>query len=89
MRSEINRRHRRFKAGTEADVAIDFTPHVAGGSFRFMLTVTSIDGRTVLYRDQNGLVAYVTPALGSSGVADMQATISLDGDLLNDYPELS
>jgi lipopolysaccharide transport system ATP-binding protein len=89
MRSEINRRHRKLKAGTESDVDIDFTPHVAGGTFRFILTITSVDNRTVLYRDQQGLLAYVTPALGSSGVADMQATICLDGDLLNDYPELT
>ncbi len=87
MRSAINRQHRRFEAGEEADVTIQLTPHVAGGSFRFLLTVSSVDGRTILYRDQAGIVAYVTPALGTSGIADLEATIALDGDVLTDYPE--
>ena len=89
MRSEINRPHRRFEAGDEADVAIAFTPHVAGGSYRFLLSVTSLDGRTDLFRDQVGLVAYVSPAPGSSGVADLGATITLDGDVLNEYRDFA
>ncbi len=89
MRSVINRRHRRFAAGAEADVEVQLTPHLAGGSFRFVLTVTSIDGRTILFRNHPGLLAYVTPALGSSGVADLEATILLDGDPLDDYDNLT
>ena len=88
MRSVINRTHRRFEAGQEAEVDIAFTPRMAGGSFRLLLTVSSCDGRQVLHHDSTGMMVYVPPPLGSSGVADLAATIRLDGDVLNDYPDV-
>ena len=89
MRSAINRRHRRFEAGDEAESEVAFTPQLAGGSFRFMLTVSSVDGRSIHHRDTTGMLLYVTPPLGTSGVADLAATISLDDEVLTDHPEVS
>ncbi len=88
MRSVLNRQHRVYQAGEEAQVEIAFTPQLAGGSFRLLLTVSSRDGRQVLHRDETGLFVYVPPPLGSSGVADLAATIRLDGELLSDYREV-
>ena len=88
MRSVINREHRVYQAGEEAKVEVAFTPQLAGGSFRFLLTVSSRDGREVLHRDDVGLFVYVPPPLGSSGVADLAATIRLDGEVLSDYPDV-
>ena len=88
MRSALNRAHRRFEAGDSATAEVAFTPQLAGGSFRFLITVTSLDGRQILHRDANGLLVYVTPPLGTSGVADLQASIALDGDVLTDHPEV-
>lgn len=39
-------------------------------------------------RDSTGLLVYVPPPLGTSGVSDLRASISLDGDTLNDYPDV-
>jgi lipopolysaccharide transport system ATP-binding protein len=89
MRSVINRQGRRFAAGDEADADIAFTPQLAGGSFRFLVTVTSADGRDVLHRDNTGLLVYVPPPLGTSGVADLGATITLDGEPLTDYRDVA
>jgi lipopolysaccharide transport system ATP-binding protein len=88
MRSAINRAHRKFEAGDEAGVEVAFTPHLAGGSYRLLLTVTGRDGREVLHRDDVGLFVYVAPPLGSSGVADLAATIRLDGEELTDHPDV-
>jgi hypothetical protein len=89
MRSRIGHTHRAFRAGEVADAEIAFTPQLAGGSFRFVLTVTSRDGRHVLHRDPSGLLVYVPPPLGTSGVADLDATITLDGEVLTDHPDVS
>jgi hypothetical protein len=89
MRSVINRRHQRFAAGEETDVEIAFTPQLAGGSFRLLLTITSLDGRSVHHRDTTGMLVYVTPPLGTSGVADLEATVRLGGEVLSDYPDVA
>lgn len=88
MRSVLNRGHRRYQAGEEARVEVAFTPRLAGGSFRLLLTVSSRDGRDVLYRDDVGLFVYVPPPLGSSGIADLAATIRLDDEVLSDYDDV-
>jgi ABC-type polysaccharide/polyol phosphate transport system ATPase subunit len=88
MRSVINRHHRQYDVGEEAEVDISFTPQLAGGSFRLLLTVSTRDGRQVLHRDDVGLFVYVPPPLGSSGVVDLAATIRLDGDVLSDHPQV-
>jgi hypothetical protein len=89
MRSVLNRHHRRFEAGTEAEGDISFTSNIAGGTYRFLLKVTSVDGRQIHYNDHTGMLVYISPELGASGVADLSATIALEGDVLNDYPDQS
>jgi ABC-type polysaccharide/polyol phosphate transport system ATPase subunit len=86
MRSAFNRRHRTFHPGDTADVDVAFTPHLAGGSFRLLLAVTSHDGRVELHRDTTGLLVYVPPPLGSSGVAPLAATHARGGAPHTDHP---
>jgi ABC-type polysaccharide/polyol phosphate transport system ATPase subunit len=89
MRSVTNRDHRSFAAGDEAEVDIAFTPQLGGGSYRLLLTVSSADGRQLLHRDSTGLLVYVPPPIGSAGIAHLDAVITLDGDQLNDHPDVT
>ena len=85
MRSEINRSHRQFETGDEAELDVEFTPLLGGGTYRLVLTVSSIDTRRVYCRDPAGLMIYLTPPLGTSGIAALDATIRLNGDVVSDY----
>lgn len=80
MRSVLNRKHRAFRAGEEADLAISFTPHLTGGPFRLLITVTSIDGRRILHRDSRGLVVDAPTAVVDVGFVDLDACFHIDGD---------
>jgi hypothetical protein len=80
---------RRFEVRDEVAAEVSFTPRVNGGSFRLMLTVTAEGGDRVLHRDENGLLVYIPPVLGTSGLADLGATITLDGAVLTDHPDVS
>ena len=89
MRSVINREHASFAPGEEAEIEVGFTPHLAGGSYRFVFAVSTVDGRAILHQDLNGMLIYVSPQYGSGGIADLDATITLDGKVLTDHPDLS
>ncbi|MGI8663124.1 MAG: hypothetical protein ACR2LQ_07920 [Acidimicrobiales bacterium] len=41
------------------------------------------------YRDTTGMLVYVTSPIGTSGLADLDATISLAGEVLSDYPDVA
>jgi ABC-2 type transport system ATP-binding protein len=80
---------RSFAAGEEATVAIDFRPAFGGGgTFRVGIVVTDDDGRDVLMHDQNGPSFYVPPRLGVEGVADLGATIAVDGEARTNHRSL-
>jgi len=80
---------RRVEVGDEIAAEATFSARLNGGSFRLMLTVASDDGRQVLHRDTNGLLVYIPPVLGTSGLADLDATIALAGSVLTDHPQVS
>jgi ABC-2 type transport system ATP-binding protein len=88
MKSAIGRSYRRFSAGDEVDLEIDFTPRLGGGTYRLAVTVTSLEGRSVLYRDPEGMLVYVAPPLGTAGTSDLEATITVDGRRLTDHDQL-
>jgi hypothetical protein len=77
-----------YEPGTEIVGAINFVPRVAGGSLRLVVSIRDADGR-VLHDDVNGTLVYLAPVLGTSGVADLDATITLDGEVLTDHPEVT
>ena len=79
----------RVAAGTETDAEVSFTTNLNGGSFRFLLAVTAADGSHTMHEDRNGTLVYLTPVLGTSGVADLDATVTLDGEVLTDHPDVA
>ena len=88
MKTAIGRGGRAFRAGEEAEVTVGFDAHLGGGTFRLQLTVTDRSGRVALARDPDGLLLYLPPPLGSSGVADLDAHIAVDGHVLSDHDDL-
>jgi hypothetical protein len=80
---------RSFAAGEEASVRVAFRPRFGGGgTFRIAVVVTDQDGATVHFHDEGGPSFYVPPRLGVSGVADLGATITVDGEARTDHRAL-
>jgi ABC-2 type transport system ATP-binding protein len=80
-RTAVGERWRSFAAGEEADVEIAFRPRFGGGgTFRVVVLVTDNDSSTTLLHDAEGLSFFVTPRPWVFGVADLDATITVDGE---------
>jgi lipopolysaccharide transport system ATP-binding protein len=77
----IGQQWRDMAAGEEVQVDVAFQCHLVGGSYRMGLIVTETDGVEQLLSDTGGLVVYVSPRLGTSGVAELEADISVDGTI--------
>ena len=88
MRTVVDRKHRSFEAGTKLDAEVTFTHRLGGGTYRLLMNVMSTDSRDVLFRDRDGLVLYVPPPIGTAGVAHLEATITLDGEVMTDHPSV-
>lgn len=88
MKTTIGRRHRSYACGEEATVEVRFAARLGGGTYRLSLSVTDADGREPLLQDHAGVAIYLAPPLGSGGIADLQADISLDGRPLSDHDAL-
>jgi ABC-2 type transport system ATP-binding protein len=84
-----HRAWRSFDAGEEATVEVRFQPRFGGGgTFRIALIISDADGNDVLFHDQQGSSFYVPQRLGVMGVADLGATIAVDGEARTDHREL-
>jgi ABC-2 type transport system ATP-binding protein len=79
MSTTIGDGWRSFAAGEEATAEVVFRPRLGGGTFRIVMVVKDDAANNVLFQDENGLSFYVTPRLGVFGVADLEATIVIDG----------
>lgn len=85
MISAVGRPYHRFAAGEEATLDLEFTANMAGGTYRIAGEIRSADGSQVLWTDTSGLLAYRPPALGSVGVAELDASITMGGHLINEH----
>jgi ABC-type polysaccharide/polyol phosphate transport system ATPase subunit len=82
-------RWRSFSPGDEADVEVWFRTRLGGGgTFRVVTLVTERDGATGLGQDPHGPSFYVPPRLGVAGAADLEATITVDGERRTDHQSL-
>jgi len=82
-------RWRDFSEGECATATVVFRPRFGGGgTFRIAVIVTDQDGGDVLLHDENGPSFYVPPRFGVSGVADLGATIAVDGEHRTDHSPL-
>jgi hypothetical protein len=88
MISAVGRPYRRFAAGEETTLELGFTANLAGGTYRLAGEIRSIDGAQVLWTDTTGLLAYRPPALGSVGVAELDASITIGGHVINEHGSL-
>lgn len=88
MHTTIGQRWQRYRAGQTAKVEVTFRPRLGGGTYRLTTIVMDRDGRRVVGMDPVGTMVYVSPPLGSGGVADLEATISVDGCHRTDHSEL-
>ena len=85
MATAVGRPWQRFDAGETAVADIVFRPRLGGGTYRLVVVVKDRDGHHVLWSDHTGLLMYVPPRVGASGVADLEATIAIDGRDLTDH----
>lgn len=85
VRTVVGRTWRCFQAGEAAEVRIPFEARLGGGSYRVSLTVFDKDGRDIIVSHTPGLLIYMAPKLGTWGIADMDASISVDTEILSEH----
>ena len=88
MRSVTNLEHGPVHAGDTAEVAVRFTPHLGGGTYRLGVCVLSADGRRLYLRDDPGSLLFAPLRLGTAGFADLDATICFNGEPISDWRPL-
>lgn len=88
MQTTIGRSWRRFEPGDVAQIDVAFRPRLGGGTYRLLLIATDINGLDVLCHDPNGLLVYIAPRLGSSGFADLEASLTFGSIALTSHDEL-
>ncbi len=76
---------RHLQAGEEIDVVVRFHPRLAGGTYRLTTPIYDRSCREILAADDEGMLFHMPPRLGTHGIADLEATISIDGELRSDY----
>jgi len=85
MQSALGDRWRKYDAGEEAEVQVGFRLRLGGGgTFHINSDVVDSEG-TVLLSDPSGPSFFVPPLLGVTGPADLEASISMDGDLRTNH----
>jgi ABC-2 type transport system ATP-binding protein len=80
-RTAVADQWRSFRAGEETEVDVSFQPRFGGGgTFRLTVLVTDNDSSTTLLHDADGVSFFVAPRPWVFGVADLNATITVDGE---------
>lgn len=80
MQTPIGDRWRAYRTGDEAAIEIDFVPRLGGGgTFHISVDITSNES-LILLSDPHGPSFFVPPLYGVAGPADLEATITVDGE---------
>ena len=87
MATAVGRQWRQFAAGEMVTTDVVFRPRLGGGTYRLVIVVTDREGRRVLLTDEGGLLIYIAPRIGSTGIADIEATIAVGDQELTDHRE--
>ena len=87
MRPVLGQHHSSFLAGHEAELEVPFVANLAGGTYRVSVVVTSNDGREIYYQEGDGMLVYVSPRMGASGVAELDARILFEGVDISDHAD--
>ena len=88
MRTAFDRDWRQFEAGDTAEIEIPFCARLGGGTFHLTLSVFDRFGRQLLATDPTGTAMFLSPRLGSGGIADLEATIKAGDERLSDHKPL-
>jgi ABC-type polysaccharide/polyol phosphate transport system ATPase subunit len=88
MHTTVGQSWRRYRAGEIAEVEVSFQPRLGGGTYRLATAVTDRDGTHVLCSDPVGTLIYLAPPLGSVGVADLRASITVDSRPRSDHKDM-
>ena len=75
----IGKHWREMAADEEVVVDVRFRCSLAGGTYRMGLVITETLGVDHLLSDTGGMLVYVTPRMGTMGVAELEGEISVDG----------
>jgi ABC-type polysaccharide/polyol phosphate transport system ATPase subunit len=90
MQTTIGSEWQDFSAGDTTQVRVTFQPRFGGGgTFRLLLDILDTKGVHVLGTDLEGPRLYVGPRLGTGGLGDAQATISMGDKVLSDHRALT
>ena len=88
MQTALGRTWHHFEAGVTANADITFRPRLGGGTYRLTVLVTDKTGSRIIGSDPTGYHLYLAPRLGTSGVADLGATIAVGAQELTDHDAL-
>lgn len=87
MATQVGQPWRQFVAGETVTTDVVFQPRLGGGTYRLVIVITDRDGRRTLFADDAGTLMYIAPRIGSTGIADIQATIAVDDHELTNHRE--
>lgn len=76
----VRRRYRRFEAGEEVELEVDFVARADTGAYHLTVQVLADEGRTVLAHDVDGVPVRVQGSDDPTGIVDLRAAVSLHAD---------
>lgn len=79
VRTPVGFEHRSYGAGDVADIEVRFRQHLVGGVYRLVAQLEDRDGRALLAADRKGVMFYAEPSPNGHGIADLGATVTMDG----------
>lgn len=82
--SSVGRDGQVFEAGEVVEVAVRFRIRLGGGTYRLCTRITDSNFREMYAVDPQGLLMYVVVRPGRAGIADLDASIALDGVTVSD-----
>ena len=88
VRTPVGLEHRSYGPGEVADIDVTFRQHLVGGVYRLTAQLENRDGRLLLATDRKGLMFYAEPSPNGYGIADLDATVVIDGTPLTLDPSV-
>lgn len=88
LASALQRQSRVFEAGDITTVEVDFRSRLGPGTYRLDMVVYDRNVREVLAQDSPGIVIYALGRPGTSGVADLEGSIAVDGCVVTEFGDL-
>ena len=78
-----------YRAGAEAVVEVPFEVRLGAGTYRLRVGLMDRFRRNLLAMDSNGFMMYIDPSPGVEGIADLKASMYIDGEHLSDHGDFT